>query len=324
MKGTGHLKKVFRTLKRQFKPGAVILLYHRVASLPNDPFSLAVSPDHFAQQLEYIRQTCQPMRLIDLVKAIQQRSLPQRAVAITFDDGYADNFTHAYPLLTAAQIPATIFVSSDQIDKPHEFWWDELERILLLPEQLPNQLRFSINGHGYEWNLETEAKRQHAHQVIHSLLRPLTAVIRNQVLKELVCWAGLERAGRAGYRAMTTTELVQLAQSEWIDLGGHTVTHPVLSTLSTKAQYTEIVGGRQRLEGIIGNPVLTFSYPYGGPHNFSDETAEIVESVGFLAACTTSPGSIEPGVDLFRLCRCPVFDWGIETFKQQLEAYFIA
>jgi peptidoglycan/xylan/chitin deacetylase (PgdA/CDA1 family) len=323
MKGAGYIKKVFHVLRRQFKPGGVILLYHRVASLSADPHSLAVSPEHFAQQLEHIHDTCYPMRLLDLLEAMQQRSLPQRALAITFDDGYWDNYEHAYPLLKSAGIPATIFVTSEQVDSEREFWWDDLERLLLLPQQLPEHLRISVGDQEYEWRLDSVEQRRCVHQAIHNLLRPLDADTRDEVLDGLANWVGLEQSGRSDYRAMTTGELIELAQSKCVDIGGHTMSHPVLSTLSAEAQYGEIIGGRQRLESIIGRRVSTFAYPYGASQDFTDETAEIVREAGFQSACTTIPGSIEAGDDQFRLRRCPVFDWDTSTFKQQLESYFI-
>lgn len=324
MKGARHIKKAFYVVRRQFKPGGVILLYHRIVSLSSDPLSLAVSPDHFAQQLEYIYRTCHPMRLLDLVDAMRQRSLPQRAVAITFDDGYSDNFKHAYPLLQSAGIPATIFVSSEQVDTAYEFWWDDLERMLLLPKRLPEYLRISVGGQEHEWRIESVEQRQRAYGAVHALLRPLDAHTRGKVLDELTSWADLGRAGRSDYRAVTATELSELAQSGCIDIGGHTMTHPVLSALSADAQYAEVVGGRQRLESLIGRRVLAFAYPYGTAQDFTEETAEIVRAAGFHAACTTIPGSIESGDDPFRLRRCPIFDWDVETFEQQLESYFIA
>jgi peptidoglycan/xylan/chitin deacetylase (PgdA/CDA1 family) len=323
MKGIGYIKKVFHVLRRQFKPGGVILLYHRVASLSADPHSLAVSPEHFAQQLEHVHDTCHPMRLLDLLEAMRQRSLPQRAVAITFDDGYSDNYEHAYPLLKSAGIPATIFVTSEQLDSEREFWWDDLERLLLLPQQLPEHLRISVEDQEYEWRFDSVEQRRHVHQAIHDLLRLLDADTRDEVLDALANWVGLEQSGRSDYRAMTTGELTELAQSGCVDIGGHTMSHPVLSTLPAEAQYGEIVGGRQRLESIIGCRIRTFAYPYGASQDFTDETAEIVREAGFQSACTTIPGSIEAGDDPFRLRRCPVFDWDTSTFKQQLESYFI-
>jgi peptidoglycan/xylan/chitin deacetylase (PgdA/CDA1 family) len=323
MRGTGHMKKAFHKMRKKFKPGAVALLYHRIANLAADPFNLAVSPDHFSEQLDYIRRTCHPMRLVDLVDAMRERSLPHRAVAITFDDGYVDNFTHAYPLLKSFNIPATIFVTSEKVGSPYEFWWDDLERVILVPPHLPARLRISINGHEYEWRLESVEQRKSAHRDLGNLLKPVDANGRDRILAELTSWADLERSGRSDYRAMTTSELLDVAQSDWIDIGGHTVTHPSLSTLSAEAQRAEIVGGLNRLESILGSHVLTFAYPFGTPQDFTDETAKIVGDAGFSAAFTTVPGYIESGDNLFRLRRGPVFDWGAGIFQQQLERYFL-
>jgi peptidoglycan/xylan/chitin deacetylase (PgdA/CDA1 family) len=323
MRGTGYIRKAFNVLRRRIKRGAVILLYHRVASLPSDAYSLAVSPGHFEQQLDYICRTCQPMRLIDLVDALQQRLLPHRAVAITFDDGYVDNFEHAYPLLRSTGIPATVFVVSEKIGSLREFWWDELERALLLPRQLPENLRITIAGREHEWHLDSLEERRQAHRTLQGLLRPLDADSREALLDELAEWAGVVQKGRPGYRTMTISQLVELARSEVVDIGGHTMTHPRLPALSVDAQRTEVVGGRQRLESLIGDSILTFAYPYGTRQDFTDSTVDIVRAAGFRAACTTLPGSVEPADDVFRLRRCAVFDWSADLFKRQLESFFV-
>lgn len=324
MRGTGYIRKAFNVLRRRIRRGAVILLYHRVASLPSDPYSLAVSPGHFEQQLDYIGRTCQPMRLLDLVDALQQRSLPHRAVAITFDDGYVDNFEHAYPLLESAGIPATVFLTSEKIGSLREFWWDELERVLLLPRQLPESLRITIAEREYAWRLGSLEGRRQAHRTLQSLLRPLDADSREALLDELAEWAGIVEEGRPGYRAMTASQVVELARSEVVDIGGHTMTHPNLPTLSADAQRAEVVGGCQRLESLIEDSVLTFAYPYGTRQDFTDVTVDIVRAAGFRAACTTLPGSVEPGDNPFRLRRCAVFDWSADLFKRQLESFFVA
>jgi len=324
VRGIGRIKKAFCGVRRQFRPGAVILMYHRIADLPTDPYRIAVSPDHFAQHLEYIRQTCYPMRLLDLVDAVQRNSLPKRAVVISFDDGYVDNFYQAYPILASARIPATVFVTSGHIDSPREFWDDELERVLLLPERLPSCLQLRVQGEEYEWPIRSADQRQLAHRAVYRLLLPLTADERLSILAHLASWAGMEGTGRPDYRAMTSIELIQLTQNGLVELGAHTITHPVLSALSADAQYAEIVGSRQRLEAIIGSPVLTFAYPHGRVQDFTDETVEIVETAGFRAACTAIPGVVESGDDLLRLRRYWVHNWDLETFKQSLTSFFVA
>jgi peptidoglycan/xylan/chitin deacetylase (PgdA/CDA1 family) len=324
VKGAKYLRRTFCALRRRFIRGGVILLYHRVIDLPTDPHNLAVSPQRFAQHLQYIRRTCEPMRLFDFVEALLQRTLPPRAIAITFDDGYADNYRYAYPLLKSAGIPATVFVTAGQVDSSCEFWWDDLERILLLPNHLPSQLRLEIQGLEYRWQLGPLGQRERVHRDLHDLLRTLDGNCRDETIASLASWAGLKKAGRSDYRAMTAVELVELAQSELVDIGAHTLTHPVLSALSTDAQTTEIVDGQQRLESITSEPVATFAYPYGSAQDFTGETAEVVRAAGFHAACTTIPGSVEHNDDPFRLRRCAVFNWDKGTFCQQLKSFLVS
>jgi peptidoglycan/xylan/chitin deacetylase (PgdA/CDA1 family) len=323
MRGIGRIKRLLYGVRRQLRPGGVILLYHRVVDLPDDPYNLAVSPERFARQLDYIQQTCHPMRLLDLAEAIRQRALPHRAVAITFDDGYADNYRYAFPLLKAAGVPATVFVTTGQLDNPNEFWWDELERLLLQPTSLPPDLRATVRGEEYVWHLGSRQQRYHVQQALHGLLRPLDAQEQQALLDDLAAWAGLARTGRRDYRAMTADELLKLGQSDYVDIGGHTVTHPSLSGLSADMQYAEITRGRQGLETLLGTPVLTFAYPYGAAGDFTDETVGLVQAAGFQVACTTLLGSVESGNDPFRLRRCPVFNWDAEDFRQRLETYFV-
>jgi len=299
-------------------------MYHQVANLGVDPDGSAVSPDHFAQHLEYIKRTCYPMRLADLVDALSGHSLPHWAVVITFDDGYVDNLTNAYSLLQSAQIPATVFVASGGIDSSSEFWWHKLEQILLTPTDLPERVRVRAQGREYEWDTTSSERRQLAYYAIGDLLRPLPAADRDEVLTDLANWTGFEPTACPDYRLMTSAELMALAQDGLVELGAHTVTHPVLSALPADAQRAEIVEGRRRIEAIIGQSVLTFAYPYGEAPHFTAETVEIVKAAGFRAACTTIYGRVEPGDDLFQLRRCPVHDWDLKTFKRRLASFFLA
>lgn len=308
-----------RLVKRRLKPAAAILLYHCVADLDIDPFDLAVPPSHFAQHLAYIRQTCHSMRLIDLVEAVKQRSVPHRAVVVTFDDGYADNFSQARPLLESARVPATVFVVSGGIDSLRGFWWNDLERALLQPTQLPERLQLRVQGRKYEWPITNAGERQLAHIAIYRLLQPLPATERDRVLARLIDWAGPVQSEHPEPRLMTTAELIQLAQSELIDVGSHTVTHPLLSSLSPEEQYEEIVSSRQKLEAILGTFVDTFAYPFG---NYTDESVEIVEAAGFRAALTCEYSTVVSGDNLFRLGRFIVNDWGGEEFERLLETFF--
>jgi peptidoglycan/xylan/chitin deacetylase (PgdA/CDA1 family) len=292
-------------------------MYHRITDLASDPY--CVAPDTFAEHVEYVRQTCQPMRLLDMVDAVQQNSLPARAVVITFDDGYAETLCQAYALLTSAQIPATVFVIAGDIDCPAQSWEDWLGQMLFRSTSLPHCLQLSVQGKEYEWPIEGVEQRRRVHATLYRLLQQLGITERLDVVNELATWAGLYGNAHPSYRAMTSTELIQLTQDGLVELGAHTVTHPILSTLPADAQQAEIAGSRERLEAIIQKPVLAFAYPYGQSKDFTDETVEIVKTAGFHVACTAISGAVEHGDDLFQLRRHYVGNWTPETFKRNLE-----
>ena len=323
MRGSGRIRRTLRSIRRWFKPGGAVLMYHRVTDLVPDTYDLAVSPAHFAEHMEILRRSCMPMHLVDLIDAVIAGTLPDRAVAVTFDDGYYDNLNEAYPLLQAVGVPATVFVVSGNIDSQREFWWDDLERVLLAPEQVPYKLRLSLNNQEYRWCTGTPDERIAAHQALHSLISMQNAEKRVEILDELVAWAGVGPAGRPACRAMTAGELIRLADTGLVEIGGHTVSHPVLSTLPNEDQRFEIIEGCRSLEAILGKPIRTFAYPYGRAADWTDATATIVRDAGLRGAVTTMPGSIETGVDPFRLRRWAVANWDGSQFARALESFFV-
>ena len=324
MRGSGRIRKACSLIRRQFKPGAVVLMYHRVTNLARDPYQLAVSPAHFAQQLEHLKRTCTVMPLIDLIEALQAKALPPRAAAITFDDGYIDNRLEAYPLLKAAGLPATIFVASGSIDTTREFWWDDLDRIISLPDRVPAHLLLRVQDRTYEWPTATTEQRAAAQRALHAVLHPQAIAVREQAVEQLCQWAGVDRDGRPDYRVITDAQLKEIAADSLIDIGGHTVNHPSLAALTREEQAAEITHGREMLEARLGKPIRTFAYPYGTRRDYTPETAALVRTAGFRAACTTVHGSVEIGDDLFTLRRTAVFNWDAAFFAQQLESFFIA
>jgi peptidoglycan/xylan/chitin deacetylase (PgdA/CDA1 family) len=297
-------------------------MYHRVETLPGYPFPLAVTPENFDAQMAYIRHFCRPMRLSEMVEAVRQGRVPRAAIAVTFDDGYLDNLTHAFPVLKKYQIPATIFVSSGQIDSGKEFWWDELERVLLNGDSALPSISLFLDGETRMWPVHTAAHRQRAIQEIRDKIRRLRRAEREKILSRLAKQMGDYPDTRPSFLTMTSTQLRELSRHELIDVGAHTITHPVLSALTRAEQEEEIAGGRSRLEQIIGRPVTTFAYPYGGPEDFNQDSLAAVRSCGFDAACATSPGTITRGCNLFTLPRCWIDDWDARHFGWRLTKYF--
>lgn len=324
-------------------PGGLVLLYHRVAELAHDPQRLAVSPTHFADHLDVVRRHGTPVPLIDLVDRAQRETVPAGTVAITFDDGYADNLSAGVPLLAAADVPATVMVSTAPLSHGREFWWDELERLFLCPGQLPDRLRLTIGEQPEQWDLsgaetwtssdaarfsswtvEDSSRPTPRHRAYLSLserLRPLPEDAREHVLNDLALQAAQARLARSTHRALTRDELMVLAATDQITVGSHTHSHPSLAALAPGEQQREITTARQTLESITGKPVTSFAYPFGGPVHVSPDTASLVKRDGIAVACGSDPGSVRYGCDPLRVPRVVVRDWSKDEFHQRWRSW---
>ena len=322
--------------------GPVILLYHRVANLDSDPQLLAVSPEHFYEHMIYLKKNCNIIGLNELKRAMDSGKLPKKSIAITFDDGYEDNYLNARPVLEKLQIPATIFVATSHIGSVREFYWDALERLLLLPEKLPDSLELTIKGKAYHWQigcsgecLESDGEllrkrwdvtkgfcptpRHKAYTELQHLLRPLNDAERRPVLTEIAQWAEVSPEGRKDYRALGPDELKALADSGLVKIGAHTVTHPVLSAQPLEEQRREITESKRHLEDILKQPVNSFCYPYGGWGDVDPETIQLVREAGFEMACAGVAAPVTHRSDVFWLSRHLVRDWSGDEFAHRLK-----
>jgi peptidoglycan/xylan/chitin deacetylase (PgdA/CDA1 family) len=342
--GFRRLRQTARRLKNRFISTALILVYHRVTEVPSDPQLLCVAPEHFADQLEVLRQYYQPIQLHQMAKDLQNGVLPHHSIAVTFDDGYADNLYWGKPLLEQYDVPATIFVTTGHIGEQREFWWDELERLFLQPGSLPERLDLDVNGRMHQWELgqaahysqeahkqyrgwnvleeDDPSPRHHLYRSLCALLRPLTDKERWGILDELIVWTGKDLMGRQTHRALSPDEVLQLDAGDLIEVGSHTVRHPILSKLPIATQRDEIEGSKQHLEDIVGHPVVTFAYPYGSRFDYTSDTVAIVQKVGFICACSNFIDVVWKGSDRFQLPRVLVRDWGAEEFAERLHGYF--
>lgn len=312
MRGTWRLRKWTARLRSR----AIILAYHRIAEVPMDPQLLCVRPEFFAEQLDHLRRYCHPISLRELMSG----RIPRRSVVLTFDDGYQDNFVFAKPLLERYQIPATVFVTSGYVGKDQEFWWDELERLLLDSGQSPAELTLRLNGESYTWSSATLAERSNLYKELHPKLRPLSTKSIDDALSVIRIWKGDKGTARPTHRPMNLTELQQLS-SPLIEIGAHTVTHPSLAHQSRDVQIEEIARSRQHLESWLGHPVTGFAYPYGSTNAYSAETVEAVRAAGFSYACANSPGWTRRKNDPFQLPRYVVRDWDGNEFAQRLRRW---
>lgn len=322
VRGLGRIKSIGRKWRNRLSPGALILLYHRVAEHESDPQQLQVSPKHFAEHLRILKEMAAPVSLQELVGNLRSGKVPSRSVVVTFDDGAADNLLAAKPILQQEDIPATVFIATGYMKTAREYWWDEVERLALQPSQLPAKLSLTVNGKLQEWDLSAKTPRHQLYHDLIDLMYPLAPEERFQQLDYLKNWAGDTRLNRDSHRPLTVEEVKQLADGERIEIGAHTVSHSMLSALPASDQRREIQQSKADLEEILGYPVRSFAYPFGTLSDYTSETVSLVKQIGFDCACSNFKEVVQPGADLFQLPRLIVRDWNREEFANRVASWF--
>jgi peptidoglycan/xylan/chitin deacetylase (PgdA/CDA1 family) len=339
----GRLRRVAGRVRGSPDGRVLILLYHRVATLKSDPWGLAVTPGRFDEHLQVLREHATAMKLGELNEALRNGRLPERAVVVTFDDGYLDNLRNAKPLLERHNVPATVFVASGFIGRKREFWWDELDRLVLQPGVLPERVQLDVDGMAYQWELGETADyteeefrshrgwkawkggknpRHELYTSLYDLLRPLNQAMLREKLGEVRRWRIDEPGRRPWHRPLTVEELGSLQGGGLVEVGAHTVNHPLLADLPLRRQRREIEESKARLEEILGHPVQSFSYPYGKPRDYSAQTVDVVRKAGFACACSTSVDVVRQFSDPFQLPRVWVRDTSGEKLAKQLGKWF--
>lgn len=336
----GRMRRVPSKAIARFTSRGLILAYHRVAKPGTDPQLLAVQPSHFREHLEVLQSRYRPTSLRQIAEPV---FFPGRrdAVAITFDDGYADNLYSAAPLLEEFAVPATIFVTSGFVDNAEEFYWDELEKIILAPERLPaalnlqlgshqfrfafeNDVRGSAGGtHSQAWNVTFEciSDRQRAYSQLCTSMKLMSKDDRRSTLDRLAEWSGVARTARSDFRVMTRFELQSVAKSELIEIGAHSVNHPSMTTLAHDELEREVTGSKETLENVLGLRVTSFAFPYGERTDFDANSVSAVRRAGFERACINCTGLLTSTTDPWMLPRYIVRDWNGDQFARQLDIW---
>ena len=294
--------------------GTLVLLYHRVTQLDRDPYEFAVRPDRFAQHCDVLRRRCDVVPLRDA-----NGTRPQ--VAITFDDGYVDNRREACDILAAAGLPATFFITAGRLGQRAEVWWDRLEQIVMGCEPAGGYIDVEIEGQRLWADTRSPAARGRAHFALYWRLRRLRPAVIESILTQLEVQFGIQTVDRETHRWMTGEELRALAATTGVDVGAHTLTHPLLAALPAMEQRKEIDGSRDLLERLLETRVTLFSYPFGGHDALDSMTTQLVRESGYTLACTGTGGLAHRDHYPFLVPRNVVGDWDADTFGQWLDRW---
>ncbi|MBJ6727311.1 polysaccharide deacetylase family protein [Geomesophilobacter sediminis] len=305
-----------KTVLNRIDPPVLVLLYHRVTTLPEDPELLAVTPENFRAHLGYLAEHFPIVRFEEDWDAVSKP-----AVCITFDDGYADNLLEALPILDEFQVPATFFVSTGPIATTGGFWWDELHRILVEHRELPGELTLPGVGKGF-WPTRTAAERERLYGELVPYLVAAPTGHREEIRTEIRRWSATVPGCDDRHRPLTVEELRRFAANRLVTIGAHTVTHSRLSALSEPAQREEILASKRQLEQWLGGEVSVFSYPYGRRCHYNRDSIALCREAGFRKVASNFPGQAHRWTDPYQVPRHLVRNWHLAEFVPRLRAFW--
>lgn len=276
-------------------------IFHRV--LPQADPLLPDEPDaaRFEQIVRFIARHFTVLRADDAAAALARGALPPAAACITFDDGYADNATVAAPILRRHGVPATFFVSTGYIDGGR-MWNDTvIEAVRAAPD---GELDWSAHGVP-PMQLGSASSRVAAYGAALQALKHREPAERKAITDQIAEQAGLP----ARSTLMMTRQQVRGLHDAGMEIGGHTVNHPILTRLDSTAAAQEIGAGREQLAQWTGAAPRTFAYPNGVPgQDFGDREVGLVRKAGFEAAFTTARGTAAVGCNPYRIPRFTPWD----------------
>ncbi len=265
-----------------------ILDYHEVERGPIEPEGV-VSQTRFRSHVRFLKKHFDIVSLAEAVDRLGANApLDRDSLVLTLDDGYIGNYEHAFGVLRDEAVPATVFVATAFVDG-QPLWTDLTRRAVArarsmeLPESLSAELEELAPG----WKLGADPVETLKHRAPD---------VRNETVARL-----LESTGRPDdvARAMSWQQITEMAAAG-IEIGAHTVNHPILPTLSAEQQLEEIDASRSRITEMTGIVPTVFAYPNG---DYDENSINACRQLGFAAACTTRRGFNTPGCDRFRLNR---------------------
>lgn len=290
----------------------LVLLYHRI-SPPEDPFQPAVSPEVFEQHIGFVHNHFEVVsagRMLELME--QPRKTGKPLAVITFDDGYRDNYTAAWPLLKKYGVPATIFLAVSSLGEGEPMWTSRVED--LFRRASPGTLTVPALSKSKVFQLGDYPERMRVCHEIKAEMKQIPDSQRQRVLKELE--EKMAAPGAAAGRMMLSWEEVRLmAEDPLIEFGSHTLSHRMLSQLPPEEVRFELEESKRKIEEGLGRKIFFLSYP-GNSHN--SQVRDAAATAGYRAAFSVDRSLTGRGTDRFRLRRIHVENDPLDVFLGEI------
>jgi peptidoglycan/xylan/chitin deacetylase (PgdA/CDA1 family) len=264
------------------------------------PLYSELSPAVFEAQMRHLRKNYRVISLEQLCRELREPAA-DRAVAVTFDDGYRDLYNHAFPILREYQIPATVYLIANSVETGQVAWYDRVFLSLQLLKEESLDIELDQPRH---FAFHSPRDRFRAALEIVKCLRTLPDLRRKECCGDLDGRVQLPQAEVSD--RMLDWERVKTMSQGGVSFGAHTMTHPVVSRLSREQLEKELGESRKILEVGLGMPVLDFAFPFGSPDDCGSEAQTQLARLGYRSAVTTTAGINSPGANPFSLCRIQI------------------
>jgi peptidoglycan/xylan/chitin deacetylase (PgdA/CDA1 family) len=282
----------FNAIRRVSPAVLTVLNYHRVDDVSRSGFdtfipNVSVSSENFARQMDYVKRHYNVISCEDL-NAFRngEQDLPPYPMLITFDDGYYDNYSNAYPILKARNLPAIIFLATDYIEKGAPFFWDYVAYCFYHTQKTSAEL--PLLGL-VSWTNFSERNAIVFHWI--NLVKRLSDHDKKRVVSELAAILDVKVPDDAFANLYANWDQIREMNRNGIEMGAHTVSHPILTRIPLSQAEDELLRSKQKIEEEIGKPVGSFAYPNGGVDDFSPDVVSLVKKMGFELAFTLVNGT---------------------------------
>ena len=287
--GIGRRKKLF------------ILIYHRVLEEPDDMHPWEIDKKTFSWQMALIAKYFNVMAFDEAIERMYSDTLPPRAMCITFDDGYADNFTNALPILLKNKLSAIFFIASGYLNGGR-MWNDSvIESLRVMQANRLNLTEIGLDT----YDISSPQKKTDVAITIIQKLKHLQPNIRSEYSDYIVSLVNNKLPDNL---MLSSQQLIELHESG-MEIGGHTVTHPILAALELDAVKQEVCDNKSALEQMLNTKLRYFAYPNGKPEqDYLIEQIQVIQNCGYEAAVSTLPGVSTAYNDRFQLARFAPWD----------------
>ena len=274
---------VFASFRYLNRSKVLILTYHRFSRLADGRSTPEAA---FAEQLEHLQKHYYLLSLSTLETYLtSNKRLPENTAAITIDDGFYDAYEIAFPLLRERRVPATLFVITDFVDQNIWVWTDKLRYVFA---RVPvGRTRVAFDRYDLAFDLDGEASRLKAASKINSILKTLPESEKDAAIEEITTslHIGFPMQPPAEFGPVTWDQVRDMDKAG-VEIGSHTVTHPILTNVDDNQLRDELVNSKTRLESVLDRSVTLFCYPNG---SYDGRVEAAVRGAGYRLAVTTNP-----------------------------------